>query len=59
MCKLGKEAFEVFRDVCNRNLQKYTMHMKALEFDLIGDISKTNNQILRVAAVLQVIEFSL
>jgi len=55
---LDNEAFEVFRDICNRNQQKCTMHMQVLEFDLIGDISKTKNQILQVAADLQIIDYS-
>jgi len=33
--------------------------MQALEIDFIGDILKTNNEILQVASVLQIIEYSL
>ena len=56
--KLDYEEFEVFREAWNRNQQKRTMRMKALEFYLMGDVSKTDDQMLRLAAVLQTIEYS-
>ena len=53
MCKLDDEAFEVFREAHNINQQKC---MQALEFDLTGDTSKTNDRMLRVVVVIQTIE---
>ena len=44
--KLDDEAFEVFREAYNRTQQKCTMYMNALEFEMIGDISKIDDQIL-------------
>ena len=45
--RLNDEAFEVYREIYNRTQQKCTMYMKALEYELIGDISKSDDQIPR------------